>query len=130
MTAATKSSAVFHAIQIGAVLAVLAVFGGPLVYAGAVDPLALGPAICGGTAVFLGTSFVASGAPRIYDPSRTMTFDEVERGYERHDGQPVYVERVTGSSETRWSRAVAIRATVTGVGLCIAGLLVGLLLRF
>lgn len=106
------------------------VFGGPLVLAAVADPLALTQVIVGGTAVFLGVSFIASGAPRIYDASRTMTFDDVERGYETHNGESAYVERVTGSSETRWSRPVAIRATITGLGLCTGGLLIGLLLRF
>ena len=125
-----RSSTVFHAIQIAAVVAAIAVFGGPLIYLGYTQPMLLAQLIVGGTFVFLGVSFVASGAPRIYDPSRTMTVDHVERGYARHDGDAVYVERVTGSSEVRYSRSLAIRATVTGIALCTGGLLFGLLVRF
>lgn len=125
-----RSSTVFHAIAVGAVVAVVGIFGGPLIYLGYTQPLLLPQLIVGGTFVFLGTSFVGSGAPRIYDPSRSMTVDHVERGYARHDGSSVQVERVTGSSEVRYSRSLAIRATVTGIALCVGGLLVGLLVRF
>jgi len=129
MPTSAKSTPVFYAIQIGAVIAALAVFGGPLVYVAMGDPRALTGAVVGGTAVFLGLSFIASGAPRIYDASRTMTYDDVEHGYANHDGESVYVERVTGSSETTWSRPVAIRATITGLALCTVGLVIGLWLR-
>lgn len=125
-----KSTVVFHAIQIGAFLAVALLFGGPLVYRGMHDgPMALAWTITGGTFVFLGASFVYSGAPRIYDPSRSETFDDVQRGYGRVDGEQVYIEQATGTSEMHYSRPLAIRATVTGLVVCTAGLLFGLFFR-
>ena len=122
-----KSLGTFRAIQIFTFLGYLALFGAPLAwmtYAGD-GSFALAALVGGGTLVVIGGWLCSGSSARIYDPSRAQKLGTYESGYERHDGEDVYVERQTGTTEATYTKAQAQRMTLNSLIFGLMGLGVG-----
>lgn len=127
MTAPEPSPTTFRLIQIGTAVALLLVHGAAFGSMwGSYGDDALAAVIVGGVISLTGIYLASTSAARIYDPSRTVTLDRYEGGYEdhryeigpdgyEHEPRRVYVERKVGEEDATLPRAAAISLTIRGV---------------
>lgn len=132
MTQPDPSPRRFRLIQIGTALGLTAVVG--LAYAlmwNAWGGDALAAVVVGGALSALGIYTATMAAPRIHDPSRTVTLDRYETstqmhrdltGPEPHRERRVEVQRHVGQEVATYTRPLAIKLTVRGIALALFGL--------
>lgn len=126
MAAPERSKGTFRLIQIGTAVGLLLLFGAAFASMWlAWGSHALAAIVVGGVISLAGVYMATMAAPRIYDPSKSVTLDRYEEGYERHDLERVHVERHVGQEEATYTRAGAIQMTVRGVVVGFVGVGLG-----